>query len=710
MKRDEITPELSYLAREVHRLAHNIWWTWNPRAQALFEMLAPRTWKRSFHNAVAVVKALSEQELQSVLVNPQVGPLARSVIDEFQNYLNDKNTWAHFHAPEMFEAPVAYFSAEFGLHESLPIYSGGLGVLSGDHAKSASDLGLPLVAVGLFYRNGYFNQQIDENGWQQEFYPTLHPESLPVEQVVDANSVPITCKIRVADSDVTFGAWRVNVGRNALYLLDTNYPQNTTEWRDITSRVYGGDTSMRIAQELILGVGGARFLKQLGISPSVYHMNEGHSAFLILELLRNFLEEGLSLEGAKDRVRELSVFTTHTPVPAGHDRFGPEMLQHMMGSWPEALHMTFEEFMGLGRVAPEEESETFCMTVLALKHSRSANAVSQLNSEVSAKMWEPLFERPDAQVPPIGYVTNGVHILGWMNRITYEFWEKTLGPDWLKHLKQTDFWEKIADEEVLSDIAIWSLRYRLKRQMIEALRERIANWNRRNNNDLGSADEYLLNPDTLTIGFSRRFATYKRAPLIFHDLDRAARLFNDPQRPVQIVFAGKAHPRDDAAKALMKQIFQLSRDPRFVGKVFVVEGYDIQLARYIISGVDVLLNNPRRPLEASGTSGQKITVHGGLNLGVMDGWWREGYDGYNGFAIGPDHSAEDPEQQDELDARYLLDTLEQQVIPEFYDREANLLPHKWIQRIRRAMATLIARYTTDRMVSEYMERYYKNKP
>ncbi len=672
-------------------------------------MLAPQTWRHSCHNAVAVLNALSEQELRALLSCPQVEPIARTLIDEFENYLNDKNTWTSFHAPEFMRAPVAYFSAEFGLHESLPIYSGGLGILAGDHAKSASDLGLPLVAVGLFYRNGYFHQQIDENGWQQEIYPTLDPANLPIEPVLDKDGHPVTVTIFIAHTEVVVGAWRVNIGRNPLYLLDTNFPENEAHWRDLTSRVYGGDAVTRVGQEMVLGVGGSRLLKKLGIHPAVFHLNEGHPGFLILDLLKDQIEAGLALEAAQEKVREMVVFTTHTPVAAGHDRFSTDMINHMMSRWPGQLKLTLDEFMQLGRVNPQDANEQFCMTVLALRHSRAANAVSELNARISRQMWSELSARKENHIPPIGHITNGVHVLGWMNRITYEFWEHTLGEHWLKHLKQDDFWEKVGDEKYLADASIWGLRYRLKRQLIEVVRDRTSHWNRRSRRESGPVEDSGLNPDALTIGFSRRFATYKRATLLFRDLDRAAKIFNDPDRPVQLIVAGKAHPRDDAAKALLQQIFHLARDRRFLGKIFIVENYDIELARHIISGVDLLLNNPRRPLEACGTSGQKIAVHGGLNLGVMDGWWREGYDGHNGFAIGKDESLDDPDAQEEIDARELYNVLERQAIPEYYDRLPNGLPHRWIQRIRRAMATLIPKYTTDRMVAEYTERYYKHR-
>lgn len=703
--------DLDELAARLHRMSKNIWWSWNPPAQELFRALAPRTWRNSGHNAVAVMQALSSAELRANLCTPQVGPWARRVADMFEKYLSDANTWASFHAPEIdYRRPVAYFSAEFGLHESIPIYSGGLGILSGDHMKSASDLGLPCVGVGLLYRHGYFTQRLDPNGWQQEAYPTVVPEKLPMEPVLDAEGRFVTVGVRIGHAAVSARAYRVNIGRVTLHLLDTDMPENEQHWREITGRVYGGDQMTRIGQELVMGVGGLRLLEALGREPSVYHLNEGHSAFLILELLRREVEKGASLAEASARVREKVVFTTHTPVAAGHDRFSVDLCSHMLVSWPEKLKCSFEEFMALGRENPDDPHEPFCMTVLALRHCRAANAVSELNGQVSREMWKPLYARPEMKdAPPIGHITNGVHVLGWMNRITFDFWEQKLGGQWMKHLKQADFWEKVADEEFLSDEEIWGLRYRLKRQMIEAVRARVAELRLRMTGSGHEAEETALDPDALTIGFSRRFATYKRAPLLFSDLERTARLFNATGRPVQILYAGKAHPRDDAGKSFIQQIVNLSRDPRFLGKVFFVEGYDIELARLLVSGTDVWLNNPRRPLEASGTSGQKISVHGGINFSIMDGWWREGYDGHNGFAIGKDENTPDPADQDRVDLAALYDVLENQIVPEFYDRDGCGLPRKWIRRIRRAMATLIPKYTTDRMVAEYTEKYYRRR-
>lgn len=698
--------EVLRLAKGIRKLAYNIWWTWNPRAQALFKVLSEEAWINSNHNAIAVIQALTPDELVANLYSKRVGRMAAEVIDEFEAYLSDPSTWGSQHMPKFKDAPVAYFSAEFGMHESLPIYSGGLGILSGDHIKSASDLGIPFVGITLFYRNGYFQQRINAEGWQEENYPVMDPNGLPVELVRDAAGNTVVGKLKIAHSEVTFHAWRLNVGRATLYLIDTHRPENDLHWREITARVYGGDHTTRVCQELLLGVGGVRLLRSLGYTPSVFHLNEGHSSFLLLELLREQIAAGKTLAEAQAIVREHAVFTTHTPVPAGHDRFSRDLLDHLMHAWPGKLNLTMEEFLGLGRVVPSDPNELFCMTTLALKHTRAANAVSELNGEVSREMWMSLY--PDKKVDdvPIGHVTNGVHVLGWMNRVTYSFWEYNLGTEWLRHIMQPDFWAKVADQRFLSDEVIWSLRYRLKRQLVEAVRARMERQAIRNGT-MGSAfNPHLLTTNALTIGFSRRFATYKRAALIFNDLDRAAALFNNPTRPLQMLFAGKAHPRDDDGKRLIQRVIQLSHDPRFLGKVVFVENYDIQVARYLVSGCDVWLNNPRRPLEASGTSGMKVTVHGGLNLSILDGWWREGYDGTNGFAIGEDSHPANQEEQDRQDCENLYRAIEQEVIPEYFDRDEMNIPRRWIQRIRRAMVTLIPVFNTDRMVAEYATKYY----
>ncbi len=698
--------EATRLADGIRRLAYNIWWTWNPRAQQLFKTLSEEAWVKSNHNAVVVLRSLTHDELIANLYSKRVGRMAAEVIEEFESYLADRNTWGMTHCPHFRKHPVAYFSAEFGFHESLPVYSGGLGVLSGDHLKSSSDLDVPMIGITLFYRGGYFQQHINGDGWQEETYPPMDPRRLPVELVTDEQGEPIVCRLKIAHTEVAFHAWRMGVGRNVLYLLDTNRPENELHYREITARVYGGDHTTRVSQELMLGVGGLRLLRALGVDPSVYHLNEGHSAFLLLELMREQVAAGKTLAEARAITRDKAVFTTHTPVPAGHDRFSRDLMDHLLHAWPAKLGISMDQLMDLGREQPGNHADPFTMTVLALHNTRSANAVSELNGTVSRQMWQHLYGLPEDKVP-IGHITNGVHILGWMNRVTYSFWEYNLGVDWLKHIMQTDFWQKVADPRFLSDEVIWSLRYRLKRQMIEALRERIERQRQRiGGMPAQSYGAQILNPDALTIGFARRFATYKRATLLFNDIDRAARLFNDPQRPLQMVVAGKAHPRDDGGKSMIQHVHRIANDPRFAGKVFFIENYDIQVARYLVSGCDVWLNNPRRPLEASGTSGQKTTVHGCLNLSIMDGWWREGYDGTNGFSIGEDNNSDNIEVQDRQDLANLYAALENEVLPEYFDRDAMNLPRNWIQRIRRAMVTLIPVFNTDRMVADYTLKYY----
>jgi starch phosphorylase len=696
------------LAEGIHQLVYNIWWTWNPNAQDLFKSLSEESWVRSHHNAISVIKALSPEELAATLYSAHIRRRAESVIEEYESYLNDTNTWAASHGPKLKSNPIVYFSAEFGLHESLPIYSGGLGILAGDMIKSASDLGLPFIGISLFYRSGYFHQRVNNDGWQEEVYPSIEPSKLPVELVTDRRGEPIVCELQIAHSRVTFHAWRVRVGRCTLYLLDTNRPENDLHWREITSRVYGGDHSTRVSQELVLGVGGVRFLRELGVKPSVYHLNEGHSSFLLLELLREQLEAGKTLDKAKELARKQAVFTTHTPVPAGHDRFTADLLDHLMHAWPGKLGLTFDQFMDLGRVKAGDQLEPFCMTVLALKLTHAANGVSELHGHVSREMWRGLYGDCPEEKVPIGHITNGVHILGWMNRITYSFWENRLGVAWLKHLMQTDFWEKVADRDHLSDEAIWGLRFRLKRQMIEFVRACHREQSMRmDTHAMLGREQPILNPDALTIGFARRFATYKRADLIFSDENRVAELLNNSKRPVQLVFAGKAHPQDDAGKRLIQRIYRLSSDPRFLGKIIFIENYDVQLARYLVSGCDIWMNTPRRPMEASGTSGQKAPVHGCLNMSILDGWWREGYDGTNGFAIGEDrNTAPTVEEQDRLDAEALFRVLENEVVPEYYDRDGVNIPRAWLRRIRRAMVTLIPVFNTDRMVADYANAYY----
>ncbi len=690
----------------LNELAYNLWWTWNPKAQDIFNLLSERKWRASNHNAVAVLKSISRQELRARLGDIDFLKQVEAVLTEFDDYINKPDTWYSSHVANGKHTQVAYFSAEFGLHECLPVYSGGLGILAGDHTKSASDLGVPFVGISLFYRNGYFQQTIAPDGWQHESYSSLDPKKLPVEMVVDEHGNPITATVEIGHGVVAFHAYRLNVGRATIYLLDTNRPENDLHYREITARVYGGDSTTRVMQEIILGIGGVHFLRKLGIVPSVYHMNEGHSAFLTLELLREKLQNAAPLADAEQWVREHCVFTTHTPVPAGHDRFSPELLDHLLSTFRDSIGLSEKAVLSYGRQNPEDMGETFCMTVLALKMSRAHNGVSELHGKVSREMWKELYKADSSEDVPIGHITNGVHILGWMAHRTRLFWHRHLGDKWIYYLKNKAIWAQVSDPDLVPDEDLWSLRYGLRRDLIEYVRRMMRHHYQRVGADYNEIQDSILNTDVLTIGFARRFATYKRAPLFFRDFNRVVELINDQDRPVQLVFAGKAHPRDDEGKRLIQEIVGYSKNPALFGKVVFLENYDINVARHMISGVDVWLNTPRRPMEASGTSGMKILIHGGLNLSIQDGWWREGFEGENGWSIGADENVEDTVVQDEKDAAALYHILENEVIPEFYDRDEFGIPRKWIQRIRKSMETLIPVFNTDRMVSEYTKKYY----
>ncbi|MDH7515055.1 MAG: alpha-glucan family phosphorylase [Bacteroidota bacterium] len=689
----------------LHALARNLWWTWTPDAQDLFFQLSERKWRSSNHNAVAVMNSVSRQELRARLCEKEFFERVEDILAQFRDYMMKKDTWWNAQKNRRGGELISYFTAEFGLHECLPIYSGGLGVLAGDHTKSASDLGVPFVGISLFYRNGYFSQTISPDGWQHESYPMLDPDQLPVELVVGADGKPVVVSVDIGHNPVLVRGYRVNVGRTVIYLLDTNLPENDLHHREITARVYGGDLTTRIMQEIVLGIGGVRFLRALGLYPSVYHMNEGHSAFLTMELLRERMLDGEDRETAERWVRSRCVFTTHTPVPAGHDRFTPDLMEFMLNGWCRSLGRTVCDILPYGQENPANPSDPFCMTVLALRMSRAANAVSELHGRVSREMWKHLYGVPAEQVP-IGHCTNGVHMLGWMFHRTRVFWQRHLGEKWIYYLKSKAIWQQVADPELVSDEDLWALRYGLRRDLVEYVRRKVKAQYTRLGIDFTTVQDTILSPDALTIGFARRFATYKRAPLIFRDFNRIMELLHDDERPIQLIFAGKAHPRDDAGKRFIQQIVAHTKNSALLGKVVFLDDYDINVARHMISGVDVWLNTPRRPMEASGTSGMKILIHGGLNLSILDGWWCEGYDGENGWAIGGTEPPADPDVQDAADAESLYRVLSEQVIPEFYDRDEFGIPRAWIRRIRHSMVTLIPQFNTDRMVSEYVLRYY----
>ena len=720
MKKPLTGAELNDLVFGLNKLARNLWWTWNQEAQDLFQQLSPRSWQNLFHNAVAVLREVSEYELRVHLQDSEFADRVRAVLADFQKYLNDQNTWGRKHAVHLHKNPVAYFSAEFGFHESLPIAAGGLGILAGDHCKSASDLDLGFVGVGLFYREGYFQQAIDTNNWQTEYYNAVEPHNVPLEPVLDANGERLICSVEIGLTAVDFQVWRVNMGRVPVYLLDTNLPANEQHFRDLTTRVYGGDSTTRIMQEILLGIGGVRLLRSLGYAPSTFHMNEGHAAFLTLELIREKMAAGKTFDEAQALTKPECIFTTHTPVEAGHDRFTPELVNYALQRYLVNQIIPFNDILALGRVKPDDAHEPFCMTVLALKLSRAANAVSELHGQVSRHMWQHLYNVPENEVP-IGHITNGIHLLGWMKGSVRQFWRRKLqennngevkyfrekfGEDWASAINHADFWEKMTNPHFVSDEELWALRYKLRRELIEFARRRLLLQSQRASPGDFIRFDHLLNPDALTIGFARRFATYKRAPLIFQQFDNIVKLVRDKQRPVQFIFAGKAHPRDDEGKRFIQQIIHLSKHSELSGNLVFLENYDIHVARQMVAGCDIWLNNPRRPLEASGTSGMKASCHGCMGFSIMDGWWREGYDGKNGFSIGPDSHPDNIAEQDRVDSANLYQALTEQVVPLFFHRDVNGIPREWIKRMRHSMATLVSQFTTDRMVKEYTHKYY----
>ncbi len=686
-------------------LARNLWWSWDNDSAALFRDLDPSRWRQLNHSPVALLNEYPLDKLEARAAELILHSRINYAYRRLREYQDAERTWGARHAGVLRPRPVAYFSAEFGVHESLPVYSGGLGVLAGDHIKSASDLGIPLVGVGLFYGQGYFRQRLDRDGWQREEYLETDVNQLAMETAIGKNGRPVVVQVDTHHGPIYAKVWRVKVGRCDLFLLDSDVEGNTPEDREMTSRLYGGDGRVRVHQELLLGVGGLRALKALGITPGVLHLNEGHSGFAVLEAIRQRMEEeGISFDTAVPQVAREVVFTTHTPVPAGHDRFDADLIEEHLGPLREALGLSKKNFMALGRENPESD-ERFCMTVLGLKLSRRANAVSSLHGEVSRAMWTGLFPGKTEDAVPIGHITNGVHAPTWLAPQMFRLYDRHLGTGWHLRSSEAKIWEGIDN---VDDGELWETHFNLKSRMIEFVRRRAVKQatHRGESREVLQQLERVLSPDALTIGFARRFATYKRANLILADIEKIASMVNDPKRPVQFVFAGKAHPLDEPGKRVLQQIAQLMRDPQFSDKFVFVEDYDINVGRHLTQGVDVWLNNPRRPLEASGTSGQKVVLNGGLNLSVLDGWWAEAYDGLNGFAIGSGRTHSDMNVHDTRDGDDLLRVLREEVIPLYYQRDRDGLPRGWIQRMKRTIRTLGWRFNADRMVMDYTLKCY----
>ena len=687
-------------------LARNIWWSWDHDCISLFRDLNPTRWRELNQNPIALLAEMPLGEIERRATELVLHSRINYVYRRQQEYLHADRTWGAGNAGVIRPRPVGYFSAEFGLHESIPIYSGGLGVLAGDHIKSASDLDIPLVGVGLFYGQGYFLQRLDKSGWQREEYLQTDVNHLPMQPAIGPNGEPVQVEIHTRGSSIKAKVWRLKVGRCDLLLLDSNVEGNAPEDRELTSRLYGGDGRTRIRQELLLGVGGFRALKAMGISPGVLHLNEGHSGFAVFEAIRNrMVEEGLDFTAAASQIPREVIFTTHTPVPAGHDRFSADLMEEHLGPLREQLGISHENMMGFGREYPTDQGELFCMTVLGLKLSRRANAVSSLHGEVSRAMWKCLYPGKPEDAVPIGHITNGVHVPSWLAPQMCRLYDRHLGVGWQSNSGEAKTWEEI---ENVDDGELWETHLSLKSQLLDFARRRAkeqANRRGEGHDELQKLSK-VLSPDALTIGFARRFATYKRANLVLADMVRLASMVNDPKRPVQFLFAGKAHPHDEPGKKVLQQIAQMMRDSKFADKFLFIEDYDINVGRYLVQGVDVWLNNPRRPLEASGTSGQKVVLNGGLNLSVLDGWWAEAYDGLNGFAIGTGRTHSNMDVHDSRDGEDLYRVLRDELIPLYYNRDRDGLPRGWIKHMKRTIRTLGWRFNADRMVMDYTRKCY----
>lgn len=686
-------------------LAYNLWWTWNPEAERLFRLLNPNLWEIVEHNPVRFLRMVSQDRLKAALQDHYFLDSYDRVIDHFTEYMKngDRGWYPHAH-PDRQTHVIAYFSTEFGLHETLPFYAGGLGVLSGDHLKESSDLGLPLVAVGFLYTEGYFKQRISEDGWQEALYTPLSFTDLPVHTVMDANAEPQTITVDLPGREVTLRLWQVQVGLVPLFLLDSDVEANQPADRGLTARLYTSDLESRLSQEIILGLGGVRALRKMGYDPDVWHMNEGHSAFMVLDRIREKVASGLPFSKAAEQVRAGTVFTTHTPVAAGHDEFPLWMIDKYFGNyWPE-LGLEREAFIDLAR-HQHPWGEVFGMTVLAIHLSGRSNAVSELHGQVARKMWAFLWPGKSEEEVPISHITNGIHTATWLARQLRLLFDAYLDPNWYEHLDDPEIWAGI---ERIPDPELWEVRRHLKRKLIAYMRERARlPWLQNRLHPVQViASGVLLDPYILTIGFARRFATYKRADLILRDPERLLNLLNQSGKPVQIIFAGKSHPADEPGKSLIQKVYRLVKDARCGGRMVFLEDYDINLAGYLIQGVDVWLNTPRRPKEASGTSGQKAALNGVLNLSVLDGWWREGYNGRNGWAIGEDRAWEDEQAQDAADAESLYQILEDQIIPLYYERSADNLPYEWIGWIKESIATLAPQFSMRRMVKQYIQDAY----
>ncbi len=709
-----VVPALPSQLEPLRKIAYNLRWAWDHEAIELFRRLDSDLWESSGHNPVRMLGMISQSRLETAAADESFVAHMERVSRELDSYLAGEFSWFRRNYGKMETPLVAYFSAEFGLTECLSIFAGGLGVLAGDHLKSASDLGVPMVAVGLLYQQGYFRQYLNEAGWQQEAYEDNDFHNLPVQIVLRPDGSPLVIDVALAERRLFAQVWHVQVGRVPLYLLDTNVQANARpEDRDVTDQLYGGDTEMRIKQEILLGIGGYRALEALGLEPTVCHMNEGHSAFLALERVRKLMERyRLSFAEARELASPSLIFTGHTPVEAGHDYFTPEQMDRYFGNYAKELGLSRAEFLGLGRKNPADAGESFCMTVLALRLAAFSNGVSKLHGKVSRRMWQGIWPGVPLDEVPLGHVTNGVHFRSWISYETNQLYDRYLGPNWREEPAARTLWQRV---ESIPAEELWRTHERRRERLVAFARRRLREQLTRRGapqSEIEAAEE-VLDPEALTIGFARRFATYKRATLLLRNVERLKRIVTDSERPVQIIYAGKAHPRDTAGKELIRQILNLARQPEFRRRLVFLEDYDMAVTRYLVQGADVWLNTPLRPKEASGTSGMKAAANGALNMSTLDGWWDEAWrdpafqSGQPiGWAIGRGEIYDSLDYQDQVEAEALYDLLERDVVPTFYDRGRDRLPRRWIARMKASIGILCHFFNTHRMVREYTERFY----
>ncbi len=702
-----VNPQLPKRIEKLSEISNNLWWSWNTEFLRLFKTIDNDLWETCEKNPVKFLKQVSQERLESVSKNVEFLKEYDKLARQFEDYMNSKNTWFANNYPENKNDLIAYFSAEYGLDRTIPIYSGGLGILSGDHLKSASDLGIPLVAVGLLYKNGYFHQKINGYGDQETEYINIELSNLPINPVKDKNGEDLIIYVKFPKRRLYLKVWQINVGRIKLYLLDSDIEKNNPEDRDVTLRLYGGDQEMRIRQEIVLGMGGTNLLtRALGLNPTIYHMNEGHSAFLILELMKNIIKEKqVSFDVARDIASSKTVFTTHTPVPAGNDIFPLDLVdKYFKDFWPR-LGLDREEFLRLGMKPSQILEPGFNMGILALKVAGKKNGVSKLHGAVSRELFGDVWPDIAANESPITYVTNGIHTCSWLSPKLKELYNKYLMPYWQDNIHEDKVWEKINN---IPDKTLWETHQDRKEKLLKLVKDNTTQRLRRSGYSYEEINEITskLNPNALTIGFARRFATYKRATLIFKDLERITQILNNSEKPVQLIFAGKAHPADKEGQDLIKRIHEISMMPQFKGKIFLLENYNIAMSQYLVSGVDVWLNNPRRPMEASGTSGQKASVNGVINFSVLDGWWAEGYNQENGWTIGTNAEYNSYEEQDIADSQSMYRTLEDKIIPTYYNKNEEGISPKWIRIMKNSIISTGGKYSTARMLVDYTNNLY----